>query len=80
MGYQKPLTENDKEITEGGIEIDVITEREYLKGKTLIVDAELMMDGDGGITPYPIGNDPSATPKKLVVYVDPSANFKPPKN
>lgn len=80
LGYQKPLTENDKEITEGGIEIDVITERGYLKGKTLIVDAELMMDGDGGITPYPIGSDPSATPEKLVVYVDPSANFKPPKN
>ena len=80
LGYQKPLTENDKEITEGGIEIDVITERGYLKGQTLIVDAELMMDGDGGITPYPIGNDPSATPEKLVVYVDPDNNFKPPKN
>jgi hypothetical protein len=39
-----------------------------------------MMDWDGGITPYPIGNDPSANPEKLVVYVDPDANFKPLKN
>lgn len=64
LGYQEPISDNGD--WDGKNEIDVIPEREYLNGKTLIIDAELMMDGDGGITPYPNYEQPD----KIVVYVD----------
>jgi hypothetical protein len=64
LGYQEPISDNGN--WDGENEIDVIPEREYLNGKTLIIDAELMMDGDGGITPYPNYEQPD----KIVAYVD----------
>ena len=46
---------------------NIIMERSYLNGKTLIVDAELVMDGNGGLTPYPGDTDDA---QKVVVYVN----------
>lgn len=45
---------------------EVIPERKYLNGKNFIINAELVMDGAGGITPYPGDTDEA---DKVVIYI-----------
>lgn len=54
-------------LEEDGEELKIVSERSYLNGKTFIINADLVMDGNGGLTPYPGDTDEA---ERVVIYTD----------
>jgi hypothetical protein len=48
-------------------ELKIVSERGYLNGKKFVISADLVMDGNGGLTPYP-GNTDEA--EMVVIYTN----------
>jgi hypothetical protein len=54
-------------LEENGEELKIVSERSYLNGKKFIISADLVMDGNGGLTPYPGDTDKV---ESVVIYTD----------
>ncbi len=54
-------------LEEDGEELKIVSERSYLNGKKFIINADLVMDGNGGLTPYPGDTDEA---ERVVIYTD----------
>ena len=48
-------------------DLKIVSERSYLNGKKFIINADLVMDGNGGLTPYPGDTDKA---ERVVIYTD----------
>ena len=54
-------------LEKDGEELKIVSERSYLNGKKFIINADLVMDGNGGLTPYPGDTDEA---ERVVIYTD----------
>ena len=61
MLFLQERLEEDRE------ELKIVSERSYLNGKKFIINADLVMDGNGGLTPYPGDTDEA---ERVVIYTD----------
>lgn len=52
---------------------EIVSERSYLNGKKFIISADLVMDGNGGLTPYPGDTDEA---ERVVIYTDSDIDTK----